>query len=233
MGKIVAIGGGRYDNGEIVGIVKEIRDLCDKEKPGMLFLPTAGYDDIDGDEYMEQAFRDNGCETDRLFLTDKMLTYAQTEEKIMSADIIYAGGGDLGFLTKTWRETGVDKLLKKAYEKGAVLSGYSSGAMCWFNSGYDDCGKDHAFIFLDCLSLLPFCNCPHFESDSWQSFAERIKERGEHGIAIEDGAALIYNGSEFRCVSGNEDGDVYFFDKNDSYRQIKITENPNILKKYM
>ena len=205
MGKIVAIGGGRY-----VGIVKEIRDLCDKEKPGMLFLPTAGYDDIDGDEYMEQAFRDNGCETDRLFLTDKMLTYAQTEEKIMSADIIYAGGGDLGFLTKTWRETGADKLLKKAYEKGAVLSGYSSGAMCWFNSGYDDCGKDHAFIFLDCLSLLPFCNCPHFESDSWQSFAERIKERGEHGIAIEDGAALIYDGSEFRCVSGNEDGDVYF-----------------------
>ena len=40
MGKIVAIGGGRYDNGEIVGIVKEIRLLCDKEKPGMLFLPS-------------------------------------------------------------------------------------------------------------------------------------------------------------------------------------------------
>lgn len=233
MGKIVAIGGGRYDNGEIICIIKEICDLCDKDNPKMLFLPTAGRDNVDGDEYMEQAFRDNGCETDRLFLTDNALTYEQIEKKIMSADIIYAGGGDLGFLTETWRKTGADEILKKAYHKGVVMSGYSSGAMCWFNSGYDDCGENHAFIFLDCLSLLPFCNCPHFESDNWQSFSDRIKERGEHGVAIEDGAALIYNNGEFKCVNGNEDGDVYLFDKDDSYRQIKITENPNILKNYI
>ncbi len=230
MGKIIAIGGGRYDNGEISNIVEEIVSLCNKKTPKMVFLPTAGHDDVEGDEPMEQTFRDNGCTTDRLFLTDKTLTQEKIREKIVSADIIYAGGGNLEFLMNTFKETNADKYLVEAYNNGTILSGLSSGAMCWFNSGYDDCGEDHSFVFVDCIGLLPFCNCPHYESGEWPTFAQRIKEQGESGIAVENGAAIVFNENEVYCINGNEDGDVYFLDKSQDYRQIKITENAETVK---
>ena len=233
MGKIVAIGGGRYDNGEITNIIGDIVSLCDKESPKMLFLPTAGYDDVEGDQYMEQAFRDNGCTTDRLFLTDKTLTEEDVRNAILSADIIYAGGGNLEFLMNTWKETKADKYLREAYEKGIILSGYSSGAMCWFDSGYDDCGPDHSFVFIECLGILPFCNCPHFQGGNWPSFGEAIKTRDEYGIAVDNGAAIVFNEGEVYCVNGNEDGDVYFIDKKDGYKQINITENAEIVKNFL
>ena len=233
MGKIAAIGGGRYENGEIVSIVKDIRDLCDKPQPKMLFIPTAGHDNVDGDEFMEQAFRDNGCTTDRLFLTDNTLTEEQIKNSILSADIIYVGGGDVGFMMRTWQKTGADKYLVQAYNNGTVMSGYSAGAVCWFDTAYDDCGKDHAFIFVKCLGLFPFCCCPHAESESWQSFTTAIKSRNENGIAIENGAALIFDGENFRCVCGNEGGDVNLMEIKKDYRYEKITDNPNVLKNLM
>ena len=41
MGKIVAIGGGRYSDGEIINIFEKIVSLADKKNPKVLFLPTA------------------------------------------------------------------------------------------------------------------------------------------------------------------------------------------------
>ena len=95
MGKIAAIGGGRYSDGEITSFAGIIRSLSDAKKPKMLFLPTAGRDNIDGDEFMLDAFKDSGCETDILFLTDETLSEEQIQSAILGADIIYAGGGDL------------------------------------------------------------------------------------------------------------------------------------------
>lgn len=233
MGKIVAIGGGRYDNGEIVNIVADIRALSEAKEPTMLFIPTAGRDNIDGDTAMMQAFKDNGCMVKTLFLTDNSLAYKKIKSEILGADIIYIGGGDVAFMMETWKKTGADKLLLEAYNNGIIMSGYSAGAVCWFESAYDDCGKDHAFVFVKCLGLFPFCACPHFEGDSWQSFAQAIKTRNENGLALEDGAALIYNNGEFLYTCGNEDGDMFIFDKSEGHKQIEITHNPNEIKKYL
>jgi hypothetical protein len=61
MGKIVAIGGGRYSDGEIINIFEKIVSLADKKNPKVLFLPTAGYDDINGDEDIQRSFEKYGC----------------------------------------------------------------------------------------------------------------------------------------------------------------------------
>lgn len=233
MGKIAAIGGGKYDNGEIVSIVKDICDLCEKENPKMLFIPTASHDNIDGDQYMKKAFTDNGCSIDHLFLTDKALTEDEIKEKILSADIIYVGGGDTGFLMRTWKKKHADKYLLEAYNKGIILSGYSAGALCWFDTGYDDCGKDHAYTFVKCMGILPFCCCPHAESDSWRSFWDAIKTRDENGLALDDGACLIFDKDEIRYVCGNEDGDVNLFRKDNGHIPEDITATPEILKNLM
>lgn len=220
MGIIIGVGGGRYSDNEVLPIFEHIVSLAKKKNPSVLFVPTAGFDDINGDEHIFRLFIGLGCSVSVLLLTDKSLTKAEIEEKILSSDIVYAGGGNLKFLMDTWKETGADEIFKKAYEKGIILSGYSSGSMCWFAEGYDDCGENHEFMFVDCLGLLPYCNCPHFESDYWQSFTDAIKGREYSGIAADDGAAIVYDNGKYYTLQGNDGGNVFFFDKDKKHEKI-------------
>ncbi|MBQ3128103.1 MAG: Type 1 glutamine amidotransferase-like domain-containing protein [Clostridia bacterium] len=217
MGKIIAIGGGRYDDGEIRNILEYIASCAKKENPSVLFLPTAGFDDIEGDEHIRDIFLGCGCSFDYLFLTDKALTKDSIRNKILSADVIYVGGGNVEFMMNTWNETGASDALREAYEKGIIMSGYSAGAVCWFNEGYDDCGPDRSFIFCDCLGILPYSACPHFEGNGWYNFKDEIKSRPMSGIGIENGAALIFEDGKFSTMHGNDVGYVWLFNKNKNY----------------
>lgn len=219
MGIIMGIGGGRYSDNEVKPIFEHLISLSQKENPNVLFVPTAGFDDINGDEHIFRLFVELGCSVSALFLTDKSISYDEIEKKIFSADIIYAGGGNLKFLMDTWRKTGADKLFMKAYENGTILSGYSSGSMCWFTEGYDDCGEGHSFMFVDCLGILPFSNCPHFEGGNWHTYADAMKGRGYSGIALENGAAIVYDNGSFHTLHGNDGGEVYFFDAENGYEK--------------
>ena len=226
MGIIIGVGGGRYNDNEVLPIFEHIVSLAKKKNPSVLFVPTAGFDDINGDEHIFRLFIGLGCSVSALLLTDKSLTKSEIEEKILSTDIVYAGGGNLKFLMDTWKETGADEIFKKAYEKGVILSGYSSGSMCWFAEGFDDCGENHEFMFVDCLGFLPYCNCPHYESDYWQRFTDAIKGREYSGIAVDNGAALVYDNGKYYTLQGNDGGDVYFFDKEKNHKKslFKATE---------
>lgn len=217
MGKIIAVGGGRYDDGEIKSILEYIASCANKESPSVLFLPTAGFDDIEGDEDIRDIFLGCGCSFDYLFLTDKTLTKDDIRNKILSSDVIYVGGGNVEFMMNTWNETGASDILREAYEKGIVMSGYSAGAVCWFNEGYDDCGPDRSFIFCDCLGILPYCACPHFEGNGWYNFKDEIKNRPMSGIGIENGAALIFEDGKFSTMHGNDIGYVWLFNKDKDY----------------
>lgn len=229
MKKIVALGGGDYKVGEIQNIFEYIVSLAQKENPSVLFIPTAGFDDINGDEYIQQGFEKCGCKYDILFLTDEKRTAEDIGSVILGADIIYVGGGNVEFMMKTWRKTGADKYLVEAYNKGIVMSGYSAGADCWFRESYDDCLPGGEFMFCDGLDILPFCACPHYESPHWQTFKEAIKTRTLPGVAIEDGAALIYLDGEFSTMHGNDGGSVFLLKDGE---EIQIDENPSILKNY-
>ena len=224
MGIIMGIGGGRYCDNEVQPIFEHLVSLAKKKNPSVLFVPTAGFDDINGDEHIFRLFIGLGCSVSALMLTDKSLTAEEIEDKILSADIVYAGGGNLKFLMDTWTETGADKVFRKAYEKGVILSGFSSGSMCWFSRGYDDCGENHEFMFVDCLGLLDYCNCPHFESDYWQVFAQAVKNQDLSGIAIDDGAALVFDNGNYYCINGNDGGEVYFFDSRKGFEKSLFDE---------
>ena len=229
MGTIVALGGGRFDNGEMRSVAQEIIRMSGRQNPKVLFLPTAGFDDMNGDEAIRDTFLSLGCTFEPLLLTDETLSREQIENTILSCDIVYAGGGNLQFLMDTWTRTGAADALRKAFDKGIVLSGLSSGAMCWFAGGYDDCGPDHSFVFLPCLGLLPHIYCPHFISEVWQKFGTRIRETDECGIGVEDGAALVWRDGAYSVITGNEGGDAFFFDKTDHWHKTRITDNASIL----
>jgi dipeptidase E len=78
------------------------------------------------------------CKTDVLFLIKEQPSKESIQRKILSADIIYVGGGNTLQMMCIWRRLRVDTLLISAYENGTVLSGISAGAICWFDSGHSD-----------------------------------------------------------------------------------------------
>jgi dipeptidase E len=139
MGKIVAIGGGSMVELETLGIDEEVVRLAGKPRPKALFIPTASSDNPERWDIFQQVYGERlGCDTDVLLLLGMSLAPQELEEKILSADLIYVGGGNTLKMMRRWRWLGMDRLLEQAYSRGTVLSGLSVGAICWFRYGHSD-----------------------------------------------------------------------------------------------
>ena len=223
MGRIVASGGISFNDEEGLKVFQKIVDLCNSAEPKVLYVPTAGHDNYDDFDDLKKQFSDLGCkEYDVLVLTDESLTYEEMKNKIISSDIIFVGGGNLKFLMDVWNRTGATEVFKEAYEKNIVLSGSSSGGMCWFERGYDDCGENAEFMFIDCLGLIPGCNCPHYHSEYWQSFDNVVSDQDLDGIGVDGDAALVMVDGEISGVSGVPERGVYKISKDNNYTRERI-----------
>ena len=212
-GMIVAIGGG-FDTQERF---RPLIDICiehtGKTNPKLLFMPTAHRDELEEKEEIIEWFEAAGCTSDVLLVSQS--TKEEVAEKIAAADIIYETGGNLKFLTENWKEKGVYEEVKKAFDRGAALIGPSSGAMCWAQKGWDDCGdevfritdsfpflgKDASYDFYDCAGLLPFCICPHFDNIAWRVYAFKALKLDIPSLCIENGAAVVYANGSYKVVS--------------------------------
>jgi len=141
IGKIIAIGGGEIGEEETLAIDRKIVKLAKRKNPKVLYIPTAGGDSKKWCNIFQKIYGDKlGCQVDFLLLVKNkdILTKKIITEKILSADIIYVGGGNTLKMLQIWKKNDVDKLLKKAYKKGTILSGLSAGAICWFRYGISD-----------------------------------------------------------------------------------------------
>lgn len=72
--------------------------------------------------------------------TTKTTSLEETTLALGRADIILVGGGNTLYAIDRWKDTtcNVVPLLRKAMERGAVLTGGSAGAICWFDGGHSD-----------------------------------------------------------------------------------------------
>jgi|ERR1700730_17442605 dipeptidase E len=193
---IVAIGGGEIRTKGTAPIDREIVRLSNKKNPKLLFIPTAS---SDSERYWQRVQKYFGkflkCKTDVLFLMKEQPSKERIRRKILSADIIYVGGGNTLLMMRVWRRLGVDKLLKSAYENGTVLSGISAGAICWFDSGHSDSmsfyrPRKWKYINVKGLGLIKGIHCPHYNSMTRgiprrKHFRDMIRKTGGVGIAIE------------------------------------------------
>ena len=57
MGTVIALGGGRFDNGEMYEVARHIKERTGKKHPYFVFIPTAGSDDISGDEHLSAVLK--------------------------------------------------------------------------------------------------------------------------------------------------------------------------------
>jgi dipeptidase E len=218
---IVAIGGGDIRTRGTATIDREIIRLSNKTHPKLLFIPTAS---LDSERYWKHVQKYFGkflkCKTDVLFLIKERPSKKHIRAKILSADIIYVGGGNTLQMMRIWRRLGVDKLLKSAYQKGAVLSGISAGSICWFDSGHSDSmafynPRKWRYISVTGLGLIKGMHCPHYNSRTRgiprrKHFRAMIRKTGGLGIAIDNNCAIEFiDGRFYRIISSKNYSNAY------------------------
>jgi dipeptidase E len=240
-GAIVAIGGGEIRTRGTAAIDREIIRLSNRKHPKLLFIPTASSDSEiywqHVQEYFGQFWK---CKTDVLWLLKEHPSKEQIRKKILSAGIIYVGGGNTLQMMRLWRRLGVDKLLASAYEQGAVLSGISAGAICWFDSGHSDSmsfynPRQWNYINVRGLGLINGIHCPHYNSMTRgvprrKHFREMIRRTGGVGIAIENNCAIEFiGGRSFRVIRSKSYSRAYRVCKEGDdvvAKQIRESEQP-------
>ena len=218
---IVAIGGGEIRTRGTAPIDREIVRLAKKKIPSLLFIPTAS---SDSDRYWRRVQEYFGeflkCNIDVLFLIKEQPSREQIQRKILSADIIYVGGGNTLLMMRIWRRLGVDIFLKAAYENGTVLAGISAGSICWFDSGHSDSMSYYnplkwKYINVKGLGLLKGIHCPHYNSMTRgiprrKHFRDMIRKTGGVGIAIENNCAIEFiNGRSYRVIRSRRYAHAY------------------------
>ena len=214
MGRIVAIGGGDYEEND--AIVKEIVALTGKKQPNGLFIGTALQDSTNPLTSFKKSLKRvaPGSVVKKLSLIRSSYTEEEVDALIDFADIIFVGGGNTLFMLDTWKKAGlIPKLLKVYEEDSAVLSGVSAGALCWFQWGYTDSemfdGREEwSFEMIQPeTALLPYAFSPHYDKEIRAGFDDAyFKEVGSEmpGIGLPDHVAFVHHGAEEYFVRSNE-----------------------------
>ena len=63
---------------------------------------------------------------------------ANLRELVLGQDIVLVTGGNTANALAIWRVHGFDTVLREAWERGIVLTGWSAGMICWFEHGVTD-----------------------------------------------------------------------------------------------
>ena len=210
-GQIIAIGGGGFGrNPNHRKIEKYILELTGKEKPNVVFFPTAS---AENQAYIIQFYK---CFT-KMSCEPSHVTFFQRTPRLDSiinkADVIYVGGGNTKSMLAVWQEWKLDKLLLKAYNNGKILCGVSAGAICWFEQGITDSWASNLNV-MDCLGFLPEMACPHYqeEKDRRPDVHKMLKQgKCGPGWAIDGGAAIHFNnGKYYKSIQFYSDSYVHY-----------------------
>jgi dipeptidase E len=233
---IVAIGGGNIRTKGTAPIDRETIRLSKKKNPKLLFIPTASSDSESYWKHVQEYFgKFLKCRTDVLFLIKEQSSAGHIRKKILSADIIYVGGGNTLLMMRVWRRLGIPKLLKKAYESGTVLSGISAGSICWFDSGHSDSmsfynPRKWKYINVRGLGFVKGIHCPHYNTRTRgiprrKNFQDMIRSVGGTGIAIENNCAIVFRDNGFRVIRSKDYPHAYTVRRSDGRvvaKQIRL-----------
>ena len=190
------MGGGGFLE-EDAALVDFLLSLAPMPRPRVCYLPTPSGDSDRRVAAFFEALSRRECEPSclRLFGTPE-----RPAEQLAGMDVIYVSGGNTANALALWRLHGVDRALREAWARGAVLGGGSAGANCWFECSVTDSFGRQLEPLRDGLALLPGSFCPHYVSEERRRPAYRalVDEGFPGGYAADDGAALWFEGRDLR-----------------------------------
>lgn len=206
--QIIAIGGAalplELDN---LLLVDYFLKQTAKRKPKVCFIGTAHGDADAGRLRFYAGVSQFNCKPTHLPLFAR--TPSDLESFVLEQDAIFVGGGNTRSMLAVWCDWGLDVHLRKAWQQGVVLGGWSAGSICWFEQGITDSIAGPLTV-LDCLGFLPGSNCPHYNSEPLRRPTYRkMVARGAiaEGYAADDGVALHFiDGKLLRVVSNHKRG---------------------------
>ena len=199
--RILAIGGASLGPSSTDWLLHQFMlDLSGRERPRICFVATASGENAQGLAAFYATFA-RRAEPTHLDLFGRQVD--DVEAFLLDQDVIYVGGGNTANMLAIWRVHGVDKALKKAWEAGVVLAGWSAGANCWFDASLTDSFGPNLDPLKDGLKFLPGSFCPHYDSESLRRPRyEEVVGSGAlpGGYAADDGVGVLFNGHDLEEV---------------------------------
>lgn len=212
-GRIVAMGGGGFSMEPDNPLLDDFVLSLSRRRPARVcFLPTASADSATYLARFYRAFSGRCIPTDLTLFDAPALprnpgSTAELAGFVAGQDVFYVGGGNTAHLVALWRVHGLDRLLREAWERGAVLAGLSAGMLCWFQGGVTD-SFGGLEAFRDGLGFLEGSACPHYDGEPGRRplFRRLVAEGLPAGYAADDGAALHFAGRELVEVVSSRPG---------------------------
>lgn len=193
MPTIVAMGGGGFSmEPENPLLDRYVLGLARAARPRVCFampVTSAGYI-----ERFYESFRRLPCEPSHVVLDPPNV--ADLRAHVLAQDVFYVGGGPTLALLRAWREHGLDRILREAWEAGVVLAGLSAGSICWFEEALTD-SIPGTLTPMECLGFLAGSNCVHYDGEPERRplYVKLVGEgKMRPGLAADDGAALRFEG---------------------------------------
>jgi dipeptidase E len=207
--RIVAMGGGGFSmEPENQLLDRFVLSLARAERPRVCFVPTASGDSERYVASFYRAFAAFDCRPADLGLFERRV--ADLRAFVLEQDVVYVGGGNTASLLAVWRAHGLDRILAEAWEAGVVLCGISAGMNCWFAQSVTDSFDIARLAPLhDGLGLVPASACPHYDGEEQRRpVFHRLVAASDlmDGWAADDGAALVFSGSELEEVVSSRPG---------------------------
>ncbi len=195
-------------------LIDHVLSFAKRERPKVLFVPTASGDHDFYVRVFRMAFGGRPCDLDVLQLFSR--TVDDIDALIRDQDVVIAGGGNTANMLAIWRLHGVDTALRAAYDGGTILTGWSAGCICWFEGGTTDSFTPDLGPLHDGLGFLKGSASPHYDSEARRPmvYAREIAAGLPPGIALDDGVAARYEDERLvEVVSGPKGGRAFMVDR--------------------
>jgi len=202
---IVAMGGGGFSmepESQLLDdyVLDQARAGRGRNRPRVCFVGTASGD---APTYIAGFYAAFARKSEASHLPLFVRTGEPIEPFLLEQDVIYVGGGNTANMLAIWRLHAVDRVLRRAWDEGVVLTGVSAGSLCWFEAGTTDSFGPQLAPFSDGLGFIPGSHAPHYDGEpNRRPHYQRLVREGvlPPGYAADDGAAVVFRGTELAEV---------------------------------
>jgi dipeptidase E len=190
--QLIVLGGGGFSMEKNRALDRYVLAQSARATPRICFVGTASGDAESYRYKFYEAFATLDCRATHLSLFAPPC--ADLAGFVAEQDVIFVGGGNTRSLLALWRDWGLDRMLRDAYERGTVVAGISAGMICWFDWGVTD-SIPGALTPLRGLGWIAGSACPHYDGEAERrpTLHKLVAQRAlPAGIAADDGVAIRY-----------------------------------------
>lgn len=206
----ILIAGGNFDT----TFIKYMAQLTGKDRPKLLYLPTASADAPAGTIRWFEACAPLNVEpsVQNSFIASTE-QHRGWDEVLLSVDGIVASGGNTLNQQAIWKAQGIDQILRQAWDKGIVLGGASAGSLCWFEEGTTD-SRPKELSTVYCLGFLKGSHCPHYDKEPGRRpLYHKLIGSGQMkpGYACDNDAGIYFEDNAVKRVVSTRDGAKVYY----------------------